>query len=98
MAYQNQNVARVGNVGMNAAYEGAAVNGRLRFGTNVTIARTHVDQSDGSGDLELPVAAQAFGNARVSYALGGSLPTLAAGSALSTAALVTSSFTKLPFE
>jgi outer membrane receptor protein involved in Fe transport len=76
-AYQNQNVAGVDNFGMNAGYDGAAVGGRLRFGTNVTVARTHVDEGDGSGALEMPVAAQAFGNARASYALGGSLPTVA---------------------
>jgi len=76
-AYQNQNVAGVDNIGMNAGYEGAAVGGRLRFGTNVTVARTHVDEGDGSGALEMPVAAQVFGNARASYALGGSLPTVA---------------------
>jgi outer membrane receptor for ferrienterochelin and colicins len=76
-AYQNRNIARVDNVGMNAAYEGAAVSGRLRFGTNVTIARTHVNEGDGSGNIAMPVAAQAFGNARASYDLGGSLPTVA---------------------
>ncbi|HEX5097963.1 MAG TPA: TonB-dependent receptor [Polyangiaceae bacterium] len=76
-AYQNQNLARVDNVGMNAGYDGAAVNGRLRFGTNVTIARTHVNEGDGGGELEMPVAAQVFGNARAAYDLGGSLPTIA---------------------
>jgi outer membrane cobalamin receptor len=76
-AYQNKNVARVDNVGMNGGYEGAAVSGRLRFGTNVTIARTHVNEGDGGGELEMPVAAQVFGNARASYDLGGSLPTVA---------------------
>ena len=77
VAAQNRNVARVDNVGMNAGYDGAAVGGRLRFGTNVTIARTHVNEGDGSGDIALPVAAQVFGNARASYDLGGSLPTVA---------------------
>ncbi len=76
VAYENRNIARVDNVGMNTAYDGAAVDGRVRFGANVTIAQTHVDQGDGSGDQALPVAAQAFGNARASYELGRNLPTV----------------------
>jgi hypothetical protein len=62
---------------MNAAYEGAAVGGRLRFGLNVTAATTTIELADGAGAHQLPVAPQTFGNARTSYELGGDLPTLA---------------------
>ncbi|HTQ07738.1 MAG TPA: TonB-dependent receptor [Polyangiaceae bacterium] len=76
IAYRYANTVSVDNYGLNAAYEGAAVNGRLRFGLNFTSAITHVDPGDGSGPQIPPVAPEAFGNARVSYDLGGKLPTL----------------------
>jgi outer membrane receptor protein involved in Fe transport len=76
-AYQNRNLARVDNTGMNLGYDGAAVGGRLRFGANATVARTQANEGDGAGTQQLPVAAQAFGNARASYELGGNLPTVA---------------------
>ena len=75
-ASQYKNVAGVDNVGMNAGYEGAAVGGRLRFGANATVARTTVDDGDGSGGHRMTVAPQAFGNARTSYELGSNLPTI----------------------
>ncbi len=76
VGYQNANTMRVDNYGMNAAYDGAAVGGRLRFGLNVTSALTHSDPGDGSGTHVPTVAPQTFGNARASYDLGGDLPTL----------------------
>ena len=75
-ASQYKNVARVDNVGMNAGYDGAAAGGRLRFGANATVARTTVDEGDGSGGRPMTVAPRAFGNARASYELGENLPTI----------------------
>jgi outer membrane receptor for ferrienterochelin and colicins len=80
VAYRYANTESVENYGMNAGYDGAAVAGRLRFGLNVTSAITRLDAGDGSGPQTPPVAPQAFGNARVSYDLGGKLPTLALAS------------------
>jgi hypothetical protein len=76
-AYRRENLGRIQNYGYNAAYEGAALKGRLRFGLNMTAARTRIDEGDGTGQQPLAVAPQAFGNARVAYDLSGSLPTLA---------------------
>jgi len=83
IAYRYANTVSVHNYGMNAAYEGAAVAGRLRFGLNFTSAITQIDPGDGSGPQVPPVAPQVFGNARVSYDLGGKLPTLALASRFS---------------
>jgi outer membrane receptor for ferrienterochelin and colicins len=75
-AYRRRNIARIDNYGFNAAYDGAAMDGRLRFGLNYTAARTTEDPGDGTGTHTQPVSPQAFGNARISYDLSGSLPTL----------------------
>lgn len=83
LAYRYANTVSLQNYGMNAAYEGAAVAGRLRFGLNFTSALTHIDAGDGNGPQVPPVAPQVFGNARVSYELGGKLPTLALASRFS---------------
>jgi outer membrane receptor protein involved in Fe transport len=77
-AYRRTNIARIDNYGFNAGYEGAAVDGRLRFGLNYTVARTTEDAGDGTGRQPQRVSPQAFGNARVSYDLSDSLPTLGA--------------------
>lgn len=76
-AYRRENLGRIRNYGYGGAYEGAAVNGRLRFGVNVTAARTRIDEGDGGGELPPVVAPQVFGNARVAYDLSDKLPTLA---------------------
>jgi outer membrane receptor for ferrienterochelin and colicins len=83
VAYRYANSVSVHNYGMNAAYEGSTAAGRLRFGLNFTSAITEVDPGDGSGPQVPPVAPQVFGNARVSYDLGGKLPTLALASRFS---------------
>ena len=75
--YRYANTGRVDNYGLNAAYDGAALAGRLRFGFNLTSAITHTDAGDGSGAQVPVVAPQTFGNARAAYDLGGNLPTLA---------------------
>lgn len=76
--YRRSNIARIDNYGFNAGYDGAAVDGRLRFGLNYTAARTLENAGDGTGARPQHVAPQAFGNARISYDLSGSLPTLGA--------------------
>jgi outer membrane receptor protein involved in Fe transport len=74
---QFRNASSIDNYGFNFAYEGSVGDtGQFRYGANLTgsIAR----RSDpGLAAERLPVAPQAFGNARVSYDLPGELPTLA---------------------
>ncbi len=77
-AYRRANFGRIDNYGLNAAYDGEALDGRFRYGVNVTAASTRLDTGDGTGSAVLSVAPQTFGNARASYDLGGSWPTLAA--------------------
>jgi outer membrane receptor for ferrienterochelin and colicins len=66
---QYRNIQSVNDYGFNLGYEGSLLAGNLRYGASVTatIARD-------TNELTLPVAAQAFGNARISYDLGGGLP------------------------
>lgn len=75
-AYRRENLGRIENYGYGGAYEGATLQGRLRFGLNVTAAHTRIDEGDSSGELPPVVAPQVFGNARTAYDLGRSLPTL----------------------
>lgn len=77
-AYRKNNLGRIDNYGLNAAYEGQGADGRLQYGLNVTATNTRVDPGDGSGATVLQVAPQTFGNARLSYDLGGAFPNLAA--------------------
>jgi outer membrane receptor protein involved in Fe transport len=74
---QFQNTSSIQNYGVNVALEGTAITRRLRYGLNATGAFTRNDAGDGNGPILLPAAAQLFGNARISYDLGGSLPVLA---------------------
>ena len=74
---QTRNVASIDNYGINAAYEGALGDtSQFRYGLNFTgsVARS---VEPGKEATPLPVAPQAFGNARVSYDLPGELPTVA---------------------
>jgi outer membrane cobalamin receptor len=74
---QYRNVSSIDDYGFNAGYEGSFANGRLRYGVNVTGAMARRDAAD-SHPRPLVVAPHLFGNARLSYALGEGLPTLAA--------------------
>jgi outer membrane receptor protein involved in Fe transport len=76
-AYVYTNVARIDNYGLNAAFEGAFFRGRLRYGLNLTSAFTREDLGDGSPPKLLAVGPSLFGNARLSYDVGGAWPTLA---------------------
>jgi len=75
MQYVNQ--ASIENYGVNLAFDGSALARRLRYGVAATAAYSRNDAGDGSAPTELPAAAQVFGNARLSYDLGGKLPVLA---------------------
>jgi outer membrane receptor protein involved in Fe transport len=74
-ALQYRNVSSIDNYGVNAAYEGLLGVEQLRYGLNVTAARSARRAAGGS--IPLTVAPQLFGNARVAYDLGGGRPTLA---------------------
>ncbi|MEK7704942.1 MAG: TonB-dependent receptor [Myxococcota bacterium] len=74
-AYQYRNIASMTSYGGNAAISGALLERRLRYVATVTVAHTRAN--DGETTQRLPVAAELFGNARLSYELGGRLPTVA---------------------
>jgi hypothetical protein len=69
------NASRIDSYGLDADWDGSGLGQRLRYGASVTAA--HSRSRTGSGEAELPAAAQVFANARLSYDLGGRLPTLA---------------------
>lgn len=69
-----KNIATIDDYGFNAAFEGSLLEGRLRYGAQVTGA--HARRDDGDGPKLLTVGPQLFGNARVSYDLTGRLPVL----------------------
>jgi outer membrane receptor protein involved in Fe transport len=73
-AYVYANVGSLRSYGYNAAYE-ASIDRRLHFAANLTASYSRVDLGDGSGEQPLTVGPAFFGNARVSYELGGNLPT-----------------------
>lgn len=75
-AYQYRNLSRIDNWGMNAAYDGALLRNSLRYGLTVTSAFTRQERA-GSEPLVPTVGPQVFGNARVAYSLGETLPTVA---------------------
>jgi outer membrane receptor for ferrienterochelin and colicins len=68
------NASRVDSYGVNADWEGSGLHQRLRYGAGVTLA--HSRQVSAGESTLLPAAAQAFGNVRASYQLGGRLPVL----------------------
>ena len=65
------NASQVESYGLDLSWDASAVGQRLRWGAAATLAHA---QQDG---MPLAAAAQAFGNAHLSYDLGGGLPTLA---------------------
>lgn len=74
-ATQYQNVSEIGDLGVDASYDGSRLGGRLRFGANITIAEADRDGPE-SGDVPLTVTPKVFGNARISYALPQGLPVI----------------------
>jgi outer membrane receptor for ferrienterochelin and colicins len=75
IAVQYRNVADISDVGLNASYDGTRASGRLRYGANLTVAQARRSQPDGPS-LDLTVTPKVFGNARIAYALPGSLPVI----------------------
>jgi outer membrane receptor for ferrienterochelin and colicins len=75
--YQTRNVGTIDSYGYNAAYEAAVLDRRLRLGANLTGAYTRAHEDDAAPAIPLTVGPSFFGNARVSYAFGAELPTLA---------------------
>jgi len=72
---QYQNVGSVENYGVDASFDGSVAEGHLRYGVNATEAYT---RRKISGTTEpLAVAPSLFGNARIAYAFGGAIPTIA---------------------
>ncbi|HVU01681.1 MAG TPA: TonB-dependent receptor [Polyangiaceae bacterium] len=69
------NVGSIENYGIDASFEGSVAEGRVRYGVNATEAYTR--RTTGADRMPLPVAPELFGNARIAYAPGGVLPTLA---------------------
>ena len=70
--FQFRNLAQIDNYGLNASYEGTARDGRLNFGANLTWGYARVQTPTGS--RLMTVTPSVYGNARVSYDLGGRLP------------------------
>ena len=68
------NASHVDNYGVNADWDGSGLHQHLRYGAGVTLA--HARQTSAGESTPLLAAAQVFGNARVSYELGGHLPVL----------------------
>ena len=74
VAYVYANTGSLSSYGYNAAYE-ASVDHKLHLAANLTSSFSRIDFGDGSGSRPLAVGPSFFGNARVSYEPGGSLPT-----------------------
>lgn len=70
--YQFRNLAQIDNYGVNTSYEGGVLGGRLSYGANLTAAYARV--SSGGVRRSMPVTPSIYGNARVSYDLGGGRP------------------------
>jgi len=73
---QYRNVASIENYGFDTGFEGSLVAGALRYGLNFTSSLARRKVAGAGGGQPLTVAPAFFGNARVSYALGGNLPTI----------------------
>jgi outer membrane receptor protein involved in Fe transport len=69
---QFRNTDHLVNYGASLGFEGSQANARLRYGVSGTVSRAYNDTLN----HPLTVGPPLFGNARVSYDLGGSLPTL----------------------
>ena len=72
--FQHGNVSRVSVLGFDLAVSGALVGDRLKYGLSITEADARFEQGGVTGPLE--GAPRLSGNARVSYDLGGGLPTV----------------------
>jgi outer membrane cobalamin receptor len=75
---QYRNATSIESYGFHFLFEGSALTGRFRYGMDLTEAYSR-RQDPLSGSRPLPTAPRFYGNARVSYDLGGGFPTLALG-------------------
>lgn len=74
--FQYQNNGRVTSTGYDAAYDGVLFSGRLRYGATLTAANARRTAAAAASE-PMTVIPPLYGNARVSYDLGGDLPSLA---------------------
>lgn len=98
-ASQYRNTSSVTSYGASLGIDGGVLGQRLRYGLAVTGAYARQDDGDddGSPTSKLPASAQLFGNARISYDLGGRLPVIAlAGRFAGSRPISASSFTPTP--
>lgn len=70
---QYRNVASLSNYGYNGSWDGTLGNGHFGYGFSATAAYTR--KTTDAGEQVLPGSPQFFGNARMSYAFGGYVPT-----------------------
>lgn len=75
-AVQVRNVSRITSYGVDLGYRGSLLSRRLGYAVGITGAFARREEPNGARE-RLAVMPHAFGNARVSYDLGGKLPTLA---------------------
>jgi outer membrane receptor for ferrienterochelin and colicins len=75
-AVQVQNVSRITSYGVDLGYRGSAISRRFAYAVGVTGAFARREEPGGPRE-RLAVMPHAFANARVSYELGGRLPTIA---------------------
>jgi outer membrane receptor for ferrienterochelin and colicins len=74
--FQVQNVSRITSYGMDLGFRGSVLSRRLAYAVGVTGAFARREEPGGVRE-RLAVMPHAFANARISYDLGGKLPTLA---------------------
>jgi hypothetical protein len=72
---QSQNVASINNYGISASWQGSSLDGKLRYGANLTWTSTRMHEAGVSRPLT--AAPTLLGNAHIAYQLGGYLPTAA---------------------
>jgi outer membrane receptor protein involved in Fe transport len=77
---QYRNASEVTNYGMSTGMDGAIAAGRISYGVSLTGAIAARESAEGT--QRLTVAPQLFGNARVAFVLGKSLPTVGLASHL----------------
>lgn len=75
-AFQVQNVSRITSYGMDIGLRGSMLSRRLAYATGITGAFARREEPGGVRE-RLAIMPHAFANARISYELGGGLPTLA---------------------
>jgi outer membrane receptor for ferrienterochelin and colicins len=92
---QYRNADRIDNYGYNAAVQGSFLTRQLRYGMTLTGAQSR-RVVDGEA-IPLAIAPSLYGNARVSYDLGGELPTLALAAQFAGRRPTDGSFTPTPY-